>query len=140
MDILQTDKNLRRMPYKLPEGYFSDLTEQLAKQRHENPVEAAVPRTLWQILAPYAAMAAMFTIIALGGKALAEMTGHQKGWTEKDEFIYTELMPVTGPSDQFYGLRDSEYIAEAEPSDNDIVEYLIYSGVSIEEINIDDYE
>ena len=128
------------MPYRLPEGYLADLTEQLAKQRHEIPAETAEQRTLWQILAPYAAMAAMFTIIALGGKTLAEMTGHRKGWTEQDEFIYTELMPVTGPSDQLYGLSDSEYIAETEPSDNDIVEYLIYSGVSIEEINFDDYE
>lgn len=138
MDILQTDKNLKRMPYRLPESYFTDLTERLEEKRHENPVVTPDHRTLWQILAPYAAMAAMFTIIALGGKALAGIAGHQNEWTDQEEFIYTELMPVTGPSGQFYETSSNEYIAGA--SDNDIIEYLIYSGVSIEEINFDDYE
>ncbi len=141
MDILQTDKDLKKMPYRVPEGYFSSLSKKMAAQYPENSDIAATPeRTIWHILAPYTAMAAMFAIITLGGKAIMGTSVNKSEWSETEEFIYTELMPVTGPSDQIYELDKGEYIAEAGISDSDIITYLIHSGISVEEINFDNHE
>lgn len=133
MDILQSDKSLKKMPYKVPEGYFSELSGRIPP--HQDKKESS-DRTIWQVLAPYAAMAAMFTLIAFAGKGIMKISSRQHQWAETEEFYYTELMPLSGIQVQFYEDDQYGYIADNNATENDIVQYLIYSGISIEEINI----
>lgn len=101
-DILQ-NRQLKQTPYNVPEGYFSSLEQKLK----DIPQPKTVKLNLWRMAAPYATLAAMFTlIVAAGGFFLG------KSWNEN---------------------RITEQYAEAV-TDDDIVEYLIYTGVEIDEL------
>lgn len=134
MDTLKADKTLKEIPYSVPEGYFSDLSRRISIQDRERHV---AHKTLRQVLAPYAAMAAMFAIIAFAGKGIIKYRAHQEGQIENEEFYYSEVLPLTWISGEFYEDSGYEYIAESNTSDIDILEYLIHSGISIEEISIE---
>ncbi|MDE6217935.1 MAG: hypothetical protein K2F64_02930 [Muribaculaceae bacterium] len=56
------DNTLKKSPFKVPEGYFNEVSARIVASLPEYP-EAPVPvrnRSLWQRIAPYASLAAMF--------------------------------------------------------------------------------
>ena len=49
-------------------------------------------------------------------------------------------MPATGTADILYDSDSYEYVADTGLSDEDIIDYLIYSGTPVELLNESDYE
>jgi hypothetical protein len=89
-------KNLcgAKTPFKVPEGYFEDFTQQLMNQLPEvketaHPSEVRI--TLWQRVRPWFYMAAMFCGILLGGQYLMYHT--QKSASPVTLADQTEVTP-----------------------------------------------
>ena len=120
-DILHTNSSeLRKMPFRVPEGYFEGLQSSL---RMNGTHASAQTRSFWGRMAPYASMAAAFIIMVTAGTAiLRNVTGNGE-MTYEDYIVHSEIM-ITSEEDieVVYPETDAE----------DIVEYLIYSGISAE--------
>ena len=128
MDILKSAQELKTMPYSVPEGYFGKMKAELKSCALESDERR---RPFVARLAPYAAMAAVFVFLVTAGTFLLErMTPTVQ--EEMDEFyFYSNLMPVTDP----YAI-ESVQLAPEEVAEEDIVEYLIYSGITAEVIEL----
>lgn len=107
-DILNNPE-LRKSPYTVPEGYFDSLRKEVSG--YVRPV--AVKVSLWQRLAPLAAVAAMFIIMVTAGTFFLRSTSPEDGITQEDYIVFA-----------------GDYSADAGVSEDDIIEYLIYTGVS----------
>ena len=64
-DILKDSLELKQMPFTVPEGYF-----EVFKEANARPVARKV--SLWNRIAPYAAMAAVFVSLVTTGTFLLE--------------------------------------------------------------------
>ena len=115
-DILAGRTDLKEMPYSVPERYFEDFRSQMKPT-------SAKENSLYMRLAPYMAMAAMFILLVTGGTFLLRHA------TPEEEFI---LFSDNLTNTIYYDT--TEHIADAEIADEEIIEYLIYSGISAEEI------
>lgn len=128
MDILKSAQELKTMPYSVPEGYFGKMKAELKSCALESDER---PRPFVARLAPYAAMAAVFVFLVTAGTFLLERTTPTVQ-EEMDEFyFYSNMMPVTDP----YAI-ESVQLAPEEVAEEDIVEYLIYSGITAEVIEL----
>lgn len=117
-------KNNRKMPYAVPEGYFTQLVSRL----DEIPYAAKAP-SAWDKVKPYIAMAAAFAIIISGGTAVLKKTASPHTDVSTLEMMQlADLVPVTDPY-MIYVKTNPEDISEKE-----IAEYLIDSGTSLEHI------
>lgn len=129
-DILKSASELKKLPYSVPDGYFDRLKAEAVSsvlEREERPV-SFIAR-----LAPYAAVAAVFIFLVTAGTFLLERTTPATQ-TEMDEFyFYSNMIPVTDPYavETIQTYHDDEYL-----EDEDIIEYLIYSGVTAEVIEL----
>ena len=143
MDILQSEKKLKEMPFKIPEGYFSSLEDRMARMASENAVRnATVRRPLYFRIVQAAAAAAMLSAVVLGSITLARDASDARMARQMadDSFFYLELMPATGTADILYDSDSYGYVADTGLSDEDIIDYLIYSGTPVELLNESDYE
>lgn len=127
-DILQSMPQLKEMPYDLPEGYFDSLKKELQTEVRKNTLQ---PHFM-QKLASYLSLAAMFVMIAAVGGFLIEKSAGKQDLTQEDFLIF---------SDEFAYLTYYEYDGyDAETSggieDEDIIEYLIYTGISADSIEL----
>ena len=121
-DILAEITSLRENPYTVPEGHFDDLKAQVRRPRQEPAV------TLWGKLAPYASLAAVFVSVFAAGSLLFDR--YELEITQEDYFLFSENYLET------YEMDDAYQIADAEIGDNDIIEYLIYTGITAEDIEM----
>lgn len=121
-DILAENTALRENPYTVPEGHFNDLKAQVRRPRKEPVI------TLWGRLAPYASLAAVFVSVFAAGSLL--FNRNELEITQEDYFLFSENFLDT------YEMEDTYQIADAEIADSDIIEYLIYTGVTAEEIEM----
>ena len=127
-DILKSAQELKTRPYNVPEGYFSRMKAELKSCAQESDERR---RPFVARLAPYAAMAAVFVLMVTAGTFLLERTTPTVQ-EEMDEFyFYSNMMPVTDP----YAI-ESVQLAPEEVAEEDIVEYLIYSGITAEVIEL----
>lgn len=129
-DILSSRDDLKKMPFATPEGYFENFSVNLhpeGKTAGRDIVEISVFRRI----SPYLAMAAMFAIIAAAGAVLMKTVLNQEDLQEYGSLAYTDLIPVTDP-DTIYYSYNYDYDAISE---EDVIEYLIYDGTSIETLN-----
>lgn len=124
-DILKDNLELKQMPFTVPEGYFEAF-----KEANARPV--AVKVSLWNRIAPYAAMAAVFVSLVTTGTFLLERSMPQYDMTEEDYVLFSDNMMNTIAYEMEYGSQ----LAEAEVSSEDIINYLIYTGVSAEHIEL----
>lgn len=125
-DVLHTmSSELRKNPYNVPEGYFEDLRGRM--YRTENLIE---PRSIFNRLVPYMSMAAAFIIVALSGAILLR-NADEDYMTYEDYIVHSDMMVSS-----IY--EDEGQIAEAteDVNDDDIINYLIYSGVTAEDIEL----
>lgn len=124
-DILKTAPALKETPFSVPEGYFDSLRANLRKPR---------PKTLslWGRLAPYATVAAVFIFLVSAGTFLLEMTTPEQEMTPEDYYMLSDNMFIT----TLYEMDEETQIADAGIADDDIVEYLIFSGISAEEVEL----
>lgn len=122
-DILKDCVELRQMPYSVPEGYFESFKAEAVR-----PVVRRV--NFWNRFAPYAAMAAVFVFLVTAGTFLLERSTPQYQMTEEDYMMFSDNIMTTIAYEMEYGYQ----LAEAEISEEDIINYLIYSGVTPEHI------
>ena len=127
-DILQGTA-LKKCPYSTPEGYFDSLRERAVKYSKPTPVPVFQMK---RILMTAVSLAAMFILMLTAGTFLLETATPPEDMTQEDYIVF---------SDGYFNLEMydnsmSEQYAVASISDEDIVEYLIYIGVSEEFIEM----
>ena len=129
-DILKSAPELKNLPYSIPDGYFDRLKAEVVTNVREREERQ---RPFIARLAPYAAVAAAFVFLVTAGTFLLERTTRATQ-SEMDEFyFYSNMIPVTDP----YAVETIKVDYENDIlEDEDIIEYLIYSGITPEEIEI----
>lgn len=118
--------------YKVPEGYFEMLQSRLESiPAQQGEPETALP--LWVKLKPYAALAACFVIaFCLGNFILGRTSGPAQDGISFEDICYADLIPVTNP---YMIYEDSPYAPyEEDATEDDIIQYLISSGASVDYI------
>lgn len=122
-DILKENLKLKDMPFSVPEGYFDSFKREVCKQQTPS---------LWKRFVPYASVAASFLLIVSAGIFILEKTVSKDLMSQEDYIVFSDNMMNTISYEM-----DSDYkLAEAEINDEDIINYLIYSGISAEEIEL----
>lgn len=123
-DILRDTPQLKATPYDVQDGYFDSLKQSLKSI----PTPEASPVVPWMKVMTYTAFAAAVALlVTVGGFFLKG--GSDSDFTEEDYIVFSG-----SPTDVYY-YEDGEYYAEAETIDyQDIAEYLIYIGASVESI------
>lgn len=124
-DILKTCAELKQMPFAVPEGYFDSFKAENTKARVQKV-------SLWNRLAPVAAMAAVFVFLAAAGTFLLEHSVRTYDMTEEDYVMFSDNMTNAIAYEMEFGMQT----AEAEISEEDIINYLIYTGVTAEDIEL----
>lgn len=120
-DILVEKPDLKQMPYIVPEGYFESFKAQ-AMDSH------AKETSMMKRLMPYVSMAAMFLFLLTVGTLFLQKS------SSSDEFTHEDFLVFSAYDTEYY---DEMYqIADAGIADEDIIEYLIYSGISAEAIEL----
>ena len=122
----------RKNDISVPEGYFENLQQRLsAIGRTESPAEkVGVVRRF----VPYVAVAASMLIAVTVGNWILSRTAVRDTQSNYESMLIAEAGPLYGP-DGYSFLDDEEDITDA-----DIVNYLISSGISLEQINAVSYE
>lgn len=124
-DILNNcSSELRERPYSVPEGYFDALKASLQRESM-----AVAKRSFLNRTAAYASMAAAFLIFITAGTLIMRSTIGADDMTYEDYLVHSGAM--TGEDFQ----NDIDII-ENEINEDDIIEYLIYTGVTAELIEI----
>ena len=114
--------------HTVPEGYFKGLETRLS-QIPRTAVPAVPPLTKMR---PYLALAAAFAALVVGGTAVLRNTVRPAAALSDEELLgYIQLIPSTDP----YLIFDESAGQEGEAySDEDIINYLIETGVSLEQL------
>lgn len=124
-DILKDCMELKQMPYKVPEGYFESF-------KAEAVIPAVRKINFWNRMAPYAAMAAVFVFLVTAGTLLLEKSVPQYQMTEEDYLMFSDNMMTSIAYEMEFG----DQLADAQISEEDIINYLIYTGVTPEHIEL----
>ena len=122
-DILAQEPKLKIMPYSVPEGYFETFKAEM---------KPCVRMSLTDRLMPYVAMAAVFVFLVTVGTLFLQKTSPAEIMTQEDYLVFSGDMMNTVEYEMAYGSQ----IADAEIENEDIINYLIYSGVTVEEIEL----
>ena len=122
-DILKDNPKLKDMPFSVPEGYFESFRQGISIQQAPS---------FWKRSAPYVSVAAAFLLIMSVGTLILEKTVPGYEMTQEDYILFSDNMMNTIS----YEMDEEYQIAEAEINDEDIINYLIYTGISAEEIEL----
>lgn len=129
-DILQEPK-LKKMPYSIPEGYFEKMKAEARKCTEPAPMHISI----WTRLAPYAGIAAMFLfLLTLGKLFVGQQDADTAGTLTEDISTYEDYLVFSDMPDIYLNEPETE---EEGIADEDIIEYLIYIGATIEDIEYD---
>ena len=122
----------RRNDISTPEGYFEGLQQRLA----EIPAQPARVSTVHR-LAPYVAIAASFLVAVMLGNFILSRTAVP---AEDDSWAYISYLADALDPDGA-ALVDGAAWGETETlSDDDIINYLLADGISVEHLNYVSYE
>ena len=121
-DIL-ADPQLRRQAYTAPEGYFEKFRSQMKPYRRAQ-------HNWTEKLVPLVSMAATFILMVTAGTFFLQRTIPSEEFTQEDFLVFSNDVSRM----DYY--EEMDHIADAGIADEDIIEYLIYSGVSAEEIEL----
>jgi hypothetical protein len=125
-DMLNSrSSEFRKIPYSVPEGYFDTLKNNLRRES----ITAAGKRSFLNRAGAYASIAAAFLILITAGTILMKSTIGAEDMTYEDYLVYSGSMT----NEDFQNDID---IIENEINEEDIIEYLIYTGVTAELIEI----
>ena len=122
-DILKDNPQLRKPAHTVPEGYFAAFKDNMAPYQ-ENQT------TTFGRLVPYLSLAAAFIFLVTAGTFFLQRSTPAEEFTQEDFILYSSNMSGI---DYF---EEMDHIADADIADEDIVEYLIYCGISAEEIEL----
>ena len=124
-DILQ-DNNLRQMPYSTPEGYFEGLKAGLkmipAREKSGTRVLRKVAR--------YTAIAASVALLFTAGRFIFGKMADADEFTEEDYIVFSDDMTNAIYQESY----TEQYASTQQLTEEDYIEYLIYIGVEIEEL------
>lgn len=128
---------MKQNPHTTPEAYFSDLKTRL----RSIPGMQEVP-TGWQRVRPHLAMAAAFLAIVAVGTAILRNTAGNPAVASPDSTSQYELAQLVRTSSPYLYDEDAYTQEEemSEPTEEEIIEYLISTGVTIENIEADETE
>lgn len=120
--------------YKVPEGYFDNLNARLLSIPTPE-TERSNTKSLWELSSPIIALAASFALLLVGGTFILRTTTPNPSFEEMDflEYAYS-MIPNTEP----YSALDYTLAESLAPSvsEDDIVNYLIETGVSMDLIGL----
>ncbi len=117
-DILVERSELKKMPYNLPEGYFDEFKSKMKPYG----TRRSKPKII-----PYISAAASVVLLLTGGLLLSQRTSPADEFTHEDFLVFSDSMINT----EYYEYDSEQY---AEMTNDDIIDYLIYSGISAEEV------
>ena len=121
-DILnKRSAELREMPYSVPEGYFDTLKNDLQRRS----VPAFHERRHLNRLIPYASVAAALALLVTAGTFFMKSNSESGDMTYEDYLVHSEVL-----TDEDFHIDIVEN--ENEIDEEDIIEYLIYTGVTAE--------
>ncbi len=123
----------KRNDITTPEGYFENLQRQLS----EIPARPVRISTVHR-LAPYAAIAASFLVAVMLGNAVLRKTAPASA--KDDTWTYVSyLADALDPDGAVY--YDDAWASEEENlTEEDIINYLLADGISVEHLNYVNYE
>lgn len=128
-DILQ-EASLKNCPYSAPEGYFDSFKEKAV--RYSQPAKVT-PLQFKRMLTTAVSMAAIFILMVTAGTMFLKGVTPESDLTQEDYIVFSdgyfdlEMYDTDGMAEQY---------ADASISEEDIIEYLIYTGVSQEFIEM----
>ncbi len=122
-DILAERPELKKMPYRMPEGYFDEFKLNM---------KAYQAGRMRRKMIPYVSAAASVALLVAAGFLLSRRTSPADEFTHEDYLVFSSSM-VNSIHSEYYEDPAEKY-ADAEMANDDIIDYLIYSGVSAEEI------
>ena len=123
-DILADNPKLKEQVYSVPDGYFSGFKAGMTPY-------ASVEPSLARRLVPYLSMAAVFIFLVTTGTFFLQQTTPADELTQEDFILYSSNISGIGLYEE-----EPDQLADAGIADEDIIEYLIYSGISAEEIEL----
>lgn len=123
-DILAYNPKLKEQVYSVPDGYFSGFKAGMTPY-------ASVEPSLARRLVPYLSMAAVFIFLVTAGTFFLQQTTPADEFTQEDFILYSSNISGIGLYEE-----EPDQLADAGIADEDIIEYLIYSGISAEEIEL----
>ena len=126
----------KRNDITTPEGYFENLQQRLS-EIPARPVRVSPVHRL----APYAAIAASFLVAVMLGNAILRKTAPASA--EDDTWTYVSYLADALDPDGAAMMDLYDYGEEAEEdglSAEDIVNYLLADGISVEHLNYLSYE
>ena len=126
----------KRNDITTPEGYFENLQQRLS-EIPARPVRVSPVRRL----APYAAIAASFLVAVLLGNSILRHTAPAPA--EDDTWTYVSYLADALDPDGAAMMDMYGYEEEEEPqglSADDIVNYLLADGITVEHLNYLSYE
>lgn len=122
-DILIEKPQLRKQAYTVPEGYFEELRSQIKPPQ-------TVQLNWTQKLVPLVSMAATFILMVTAGTFFLQRATPSEEFTQEDFLVFSSDISRMDYYDEM------DHVADADIADADIIEYLIYSGISAEEIEL----
>ncbi len=133
MRILKTNKmenkdtKLKATPFNAPENYFQDLETRLSSiaSTEQSPRKSV---KITRYIAPAVSLAASFALLLGIGTYFLNKTNPAE-LDFYDTLSFAELIPTLSDETAIYSQADYEASAE------EIAEYLIYTGTTLEEIN-----
>ncbi len=122
-DILSDRQEFRQMPYTTPTGYFDVLKHDLKET--SRPAGRGLRK-----FAPYVAIAAaMLTLLFAAGGFFLEHLNREE-FTQEDYIVFSEDMTNT----LFYTMEEEYELYADVLTEDDIIEYLIYTDTEIDEL------
>ena len=126
----------RRNDISTPEGYFGDLQKRLS----EIPARPARVSTVHR-LAPYVAIAASFLVAVMLGNFILSKTAAPS--PEDDTWTYVSYLADALDPDGAAFFDEADWYTDQEASglsEEDIINYLLADGISVEHLNYLSYE
>ena len=125
---------MKQNPHTTPEGYFSDLKIRL---RSIPDVQEMSP-SVWQRIRPHLAMAAAFLAIVTVGTAILRNTAGNPALSNPDSAGQYELAQLVRTSSPYLYSEDNYEEDMSEPTEEELINYLISTGVTIENLEADE--
>lgn len=133
-DILQSTEELKKNPYTVPEGYFDNLKKEVSRYPQPHVVHVSLKHKV----IPWISFAAMFAFIAVLGhifvRDAAEPDHAMNDAFFEDYIMYADY--TTELAIYNYANETEEQEQDQDINEEDIIEYLIYTGISPEIIEL----
>lgn len=135
-DILTGHEGLKKMPFRVPDGYFDGLEAKIhARIAEETAPAKRRPLRVRIFRSPaYLSAAAVLAIIVAGGLLMLRGGMQEDDWSEEQYALYrdVDIIPVTEPESIWL----SSYEETSDTlSTEDIIDYLVYIGIEPEEFD-----